>query len=217
MGWGGVRDASACWGLQPAVIWGPWAADLMVQTSPGVPGCPQHPSAVPSLPVAQLGRLERELSLPGAGLPGLVGAGLPGLAGGPRDHLVPALRMCPCETYLCLLLASPAHRRARQGIGLGSPGRAPSSPAAHSPLTGSPARPPCPPGKLVALQEVCPGKPLAFWPHANSAGCCVCVGVTAGAPLAQVCRDRAVVSFLGERWALLPVCPTFLLLELRAC
>ena len=139
----------------------------MVQTSPGVPGCPQHPSAVPSLPVAQLSRLERELSLPGAGLPGL--------AGGPRDHLVPALRMCPCETYLCLLLASPAHRHARQGIGLGSPGRAPSALPPH--------RQPCSPslssreagGPPGGLPREAPGflaaRQLCGWPRVRRSYC----------------------------------------------
>ena len=104
VGWGGVGSGQGCLsllGLQPAVIWGPWATLRTCWCRPTQPKCsrvPQHPSAVPSLPGAQLGRLECELSLPGAGLPGwLVGAGLPQLAGGPRGHLVPALWMCPCR------------------------------------------------------------------------------------------------------------------------
>ena len=139
-------------------------ANLVMPASSGVPGCPQHPSAVSFLPAAQLGRLEHEFSLPGAGLPGLAGWSWSAPAGWWPTWP-------PGASPLGVSLSDmPAHCRARQGIGLGSPGRAPSSPAPSPPsraallalpvLQGSwwPSRgPPREAPGFLAPQQLCGG------------------------------------------------------------
>ena len=166
-GWGGMGSGMPLPAGPPACCYlGALGcpANLVMPASSGVPGCPQHPSAVSFLPAAQLGRLEHEFSLPGAGLPGLAGWSWSAPAGWWPTWP-------PGASPLGVSLSDmPAHCRARQGIGLGSPGRAPSSPAPSPPsraallalpvLQGSwwPSRgPPREAPGFLAPQQLCGG------------------------------------------------------------
>lgn len=146
MGWG--QGCLCLLGLQPAVIWGPWAALQTWWCRPA-----RVSRGAPSTPLLCLFCLQRSSAgwnvnsacLEPVCKGWLVGARLPQLAGGPHGHLVPALWACPCQTCLCPLPCQAGHRarEPREGALFA---------CTLSPLTGSLARPPRPPGKLVALQ-----------------------------------------------------------------